>query len=151
TTSFQDIPTLEIWIRTTISSQSIIDSGATFGSWRIGIDNSGRATYAHFRNGTGGFITITGATVVTDDEDHHLVAQTDQSAKTIRLFVDGNLEASYTETAPSFTSWAFAASGDTKLGKSDTPGLPLSFYNGAADELTLYSRVLSTSEIQGLF
>ncbi|MCH7689410.1 MAG: hypothetical protein IIA17_00005, partial [candidate division Zixibacteria bacterium] len=85
-------------------------------------------------------------------EFHFIATQADDATKTINLYVDGNLEDTFTETASSFGSWASAKTGDGKLGKSDTQLLPGPlFYSGIVDELELYDRVLSTAEIQAIF
>jgi hypothetical protein len=148
----RDIPTQEMWIRTTRAAQSIIDGGPTFMTWRIEIDGMGRVIYRHYRNFMNGYITLTSSSIVTDGSYHHIAAQMDQANRTIRLFVDGSLQGGYTETSDQFRGWAVAEYGDVKLGKSDTSGLsgPL-YYSGMVDELSVYWRVLSPSEIASIY
>ena len=152
TADLANISTLLMWTKTSTVSQAVIDGGPLFFTWRIEIDNSGRAVYRHFRNGIGGYISLTSSTVVADGTFHHIATQSDQTAKTISLYVDGILEATYTETSGGFSSWAGSAVGDPKLGKSNTQGLPGPlFYTGLADEVLMYNRVLSLTEIQEIY
>ena len=152
TANFQSIRTMEFWLKTTISNQSIIDGGPSFTTWRIEIEPNGKILYRHFRNGTAGYASLTGITTVTDGQFYHIVTQSNSLAKTLKIFINGVLDASYTETDSSFTSWAGAAIGDIKLGKSDTQGLPGPlFFNGIVDEFGSYDRILTTSEILAVF
>src|SRR5689334_16906609 len=61
TGNFQDIKTLEFWLKTDVSSQSIIDGGPSFPSWRIEINSTGKILYQHYRNGEGGYASVSGS------------------------------------------------------------------------------------------
>ena len=100
----------------------------------------------------GGAVQLTGTSVISDGAFHAVAFRTGEPNKRTELYVDGVLEATYTEAIGSFTSWSSAAVGDAKLGKCDTAGLPgPRHFQGTVDELDLYSRALAAPEIKAIF
>lgn len=91
--------------------------------------------------GTGG--CVNGSTDVTDGNWHHIVASRDASAGQNRIFVDGVLEGSIDRTylagfdtvTPLNIGWLNRGAGF--------------HFSGSIDEVALYNRVLSLTEIQG--
>ena len=149
---FDNASTVGFWLKTSTANQAVIDGGPTFFTWRLGIDPTGKATYHHFRNGIGGYIQLTGVSVISDGSFHFVAFTSDDVNDRIDLHVDGTLEATYTETSVLFTGWAKAAPGDAKLGLCDTKSLPGPLYfQGSVDELDLYDRPLTGPEIQSIF
>jgi len=153
TAPFYGKPTIDMWIKTSTKSNAIMDGGNRYRTWRIGINAAGQATYTHFFMPScciDYYITITGTTVVSDGEFHHIATVADQDTRTISLYVDGILEASRTPVEEG--GWAGSALGYIKLGKNDAQWLPGPlYYTGIVDELGLYDRPLTASEIQGIY
>ena len=146
------IPSLSFWMQTSTANQSIADGGPSYFTWRIEINAGGQIVYRHFRNGVMGYVVITGTSVVSDGQYHLITTTADAPNKTISLYVDGQLEASYTEPSSGFINWAGSAPGDVKFGKSDTRGLPgPRHFTGILDEVQHYSRALTAGEVLALY
>lgn len=151
---FAAIPTLIMWMRSPSARQGIIDGGAGqngYVSWRVGIDATGVALYQHFAAGVGRYLEIRGQKLIDDGKWHLLATQADPVQRTLRLFVDGRLEAELPVTDPSFEYWAAAESGAPALGRCDAAGLAAASYAGEVDELQVYDRVLMPHEIEGIY
>ena len=102
---------------------------------------------AEFFN-TSGFLGsgngLIGTTDLADDRWHHVVLAVTRSSSNVKLYVDGAVEADVNHPA---------VSGDLSNGFSLIIGAErtlVAFFKGSLDELTLYNRALSSSEIQGI-
>ena len=154
TSDFSYARGLSLWVQSTRPGRAIIDCGPgaqQYWTWRVGLDSEGRPYHEHFRNGTGGYVRATAQTSVTDGQFHFIAIQTDNDAKSISVFVDGQEEGRYTETLPSFTLWAASAPGAVSLGRGTARDLPPSYFEGVADELLFFDRVLAAGDIAALY
>ena len=148
--AFGELPTLALWLRTSGTSQGIMDGGPSTNAWRVGVDAGGRATFSHFSTGTTTRVEIASAKVVADGQWHHLAVQADSAGKKLNLFVDGALQATYTEAGGAFTGWGQAIPGEAKLALCDGAGLPAASFVGDVDEMDFFNRVLTTDEVLSL-
>ncbi len=152
TGAFSDLPTFGVWVKTAQADGVILDAGAGsqgYQTWRLSLDAQGRVLYQHARNGVNGYVSIVSQVTINDGAFHHVAATTDQVSKTLKLYVDGTEQNSYTESDPAFTSWAGSEVGAPRLGKGDANGLPPApLFTGVLDEAEVYSRALSAVEVQ---
>jgi uncharacterized repeat protein (TIGR01451 family) len=140
---------IEFWMRrpgTPTGNEVIMgrDDSATGLHWWAGIGQWAGNVAAFCLYDTGGIGTcVTGGTVITDANWHHVVATRDAGAGAIRIHVDGAEEGS----APvSYTSGFDSSTAALNVG-----WLNLSHgyhFDGTLDEMALYDRALLTSEIQ---
>ena len=90
----------------------------------------------------GGFIYST--SVLNDNEWHHLIGVRNGTAKTMTLYVDGVLENTFT-----YVNDPLTADYPLQLGRS-LPGFS-QFFTGSLDDVRVYNKVLTSSEIDNLF
>jgi len=74
----------------------------------------------------------------------HLVAVHDDTANTVSLYVDGVLKGTTSFNSP------WKATGATTVGRAKWNGLPVDFFSGAIDDVHLYDRVLTPTEVTQL-
>ncbi|MCD4689948.1 hypothetical protein K8S17_00640, partial [bacterium] len=146
--------TIEFWMKkdTACNGGSVSDNEVIVGRddpgtqlhWWVGVNcgqtPGGVACFNLQDTGHGGQ-SISGSTVLTDGEWHHVVAVRDASADSTLLYIDGTREAS--------------AGYDYTGGFDGATSLDIGFltlderfrYEGLVDEIALYDRALSESEI----
>lgn len=133
--------TIEAWIRRT--SSSVVSLNGNGNGYLFGYDNGGYAVYLN-TNGVltlnkFGATTISTSAAITDTNLHHLAIA--KSGSAVVFYVDG-LAYPASSYNPGFT---FA--GNVSLG-----GIGTNFtFLGAIDELAVYGRALSASEVQSLY
>jgi Concanavalin A-like lectin/glucanases superfamily len=71
----------------------------------------------------------------------HLVGVYDASDDQLRLYVNDVLEGTVTDSAP------FAATGPLAIGRAQFDGQPTDWYNGAADQIKVYNRALTSAQV----
>lgn len=105
-----------------------------------GMDGNAATFCLYDTSGTGN--CVSGTTVVTGGAWHHIVAVRDASLGQIRIYVDGVQEASVNQTYDA----GFGANTSLNIGWLDlTSGY---YFLGSIDEVAVYNRALSTTEIQ---
>lgn len=146
--------TIDAWVNTTGGGDQpiITKHSSTNPSWVLRTffgDNTGRVSFGVETNlgTTVTFNELVSTTSITDGQFHHVAGTYDGS--TVKLYVDGVLEAS----AP--------LSGTIKnsiyrvvIGNFDFLGLGIllnNAFNGLIDEVEVYDRALTASEIQAIF
>jgi hypothetical protein len=144
------LPTLALWLRTSGTSQDVMDGGPSAQAWRVGVDAGGRETFSQFVNGTGAPMEIASTSVGADGQWHHVAVQADSAGKKLNLFVDGALQATYT-AGGSFTNWGKAVAGEAKLALCDGQGLPAGAFFGDVDEMDFFNRVLTPEEVLAVY
>jgi len=75
---------------------------------------------------------------------YHLTGVYDAAAEQVRLYVNGQLQASAPFTSP------FQGTGDTVIGRGKFGGNPVDFVNGKIDDVHFYQGVLTGAQIAGL-
>ncbi len=124
--------TVSAWIRTGTVSKSILSKGTTGSSgYEIAIDASG---YAVFKKGG---VSLTGTTVLTDFQWHHVLGTTNSSGNMF-LYVDGAAENSNANTANFSTSSGVAL----KIGSNSANA----YFNGIIDEATVFKAGVTASQ-----
>jgi hypothetical protein len=126
--------TIELWIKPVADGVPVI-YGAAAANDAFYV----RVIAHHACLGQWGGTGTCGTTDVTDGEWHH-VAATYDGGSDARLYVDGHLEASASQ------SYATTATGRLIVGS--TPDMSGDYYQGSVDEVSVYNRALAASEIE---
>lgn len=144
--------TITAWIKTTGSGMTfrnrIVDKWGTNnqgGGWNLNIwDSSGKLGFEQrYWDGSQMLVTgLQGNTVVTDNAWHFVCATLDSGTATAKLYVDGQLDAQST----SFTNALLSNNGNLAIGAFFSSNY--NFFNGITDEVQIYNRTLSATEIQ---
>jgi hypothetical protein len=71
----------------------------------------------------------------------HLVGVFDASDNQLRLYVNGVLQGTATDSSP------FAATGDLAIGRAQFDGKPTDWFQGAAGEIKVYDVALTTTQV----
>lgn len=131
------------WIKTTDTAGSIIakEDTAIDTTFYLQI-NSSKARFLAW--GTGLSTAVTGNTVLTDNNWHHVVGVL--SSTGVYLYVDGRLEGSSTQTGTTNDTAAGLA-----IGATYTSGSLASYYAGLIDEAFFTANALSTSQVRRLY
>jgi PKD repeat protein len=112
-------------------------------AFQIGSGVSPNDGVARFYLSDGTFSDIIGSVDVLDGNFHHLAGTWDGSVT--RFYVDGVLQGSAFNTTPANNSRG------VNIGFTWGGGVPRRFFRGTADELQVYNRALSATEIQAIF
>lgn len=99
---------------------------------------------AHVAVSDKGYLQVYGGTPVQTNGWYHVVMTYDQKA--LKLYVNGILDASRAWTGPIMVS-----DEPFRIGGGASEGIPPFHFAGLIDEVTLFSRALSESEIQTLY
>ena len=149
--------TVSAWIRTILSSNQIILAFDRNEYWRLEINGDGA------QGGEAAFdvMTSTGqvdyegsggnSARVDDGQWHHVAGVFDNG--TVTLYIDGNPQASVTG-GPTFGTGT-PRFGYVGLGSESTefnlePRTPANYFNGSVDDVRIYERALTDSEVAGL-
>ena len=116
--------------------------------WWVGVDCrsgiQGKITF-NLRDSAGNGISLTGTTNVIDGDWHHIVVMRDDLANNNSLYVDGVQQAIGTHD---YTSSFYGAGADINVGWLNLASGGKHFeYTGIVDELAIYNKALSISEI----
>ncbi len=140
--------TIAMWVRTTAiggigtwrDGEGLVD-----GSVGPGQDDFGTALVGNqFAFGTGTpDMNLVSSTPINDGAWHYCVATRVQSTGAMRIYVDGNMQASGTGTTNSLTASAYLRFGGVQSGGG--------FLNGNLDEIKIYNRALGNLEITALY
>jgi hypothetical protein len=91
----------------------------------------------------------TNATNLSADTVYHVAGVYDTSSQTVKLYINGILEGSTTTgTIPSSIG---DDAGEISIGAEDTGGTPANYFDGHIDEVRVYNRALSPTEITNLY
>jgi hypothetical protein len=136
------------WIKTSGSAgNSVImnwGAAATGQQWLFGLFSDGRlALYSH-----GPFIST--VRTVYDDQWHHVAVVFDQGTpglNEIQLYIDGIVQATTVSGSALLNT---GLGDDVTLGAFNNAGTMAAFFNGTMDDIRIYNRVLTETEIQAL-
>lgn len=87
--------------------------------------------------------TILSTTSINDGAWHHCVATRQQATGTMRVYVDGNLQATGTGTKNTLSAPTTMLFGKAAAGAN--------YFNGSLDEVKLFTRTLSSNEVAALY
>jgi RHS repeat-associated protein len=128
---------IEFWAKGSPGAYNYLVSHTDGGSQGYAVYTGGDGTY-HFYMGRGGGLHVTGSVTGTWDQQwHHFVNLYDGSA--MKVYVDGVARLTETETS-SLTGYT----GNFSVARYNGGGYG---FSGSLDEVAVYSRVLSSSEI----
>jgi uncharacterized repeat protein (TIGR01451 family) len=140
---------IEFWLQTasasTCAGNEVVigrDDSSTNLHWWVGCQDGGEAAF-YLIDTSGTMFETTGTRDLTDGNWHHVVAVRDASTNQIRLYVDG-----VEEDAQSAT---YTTGFGSPVAALNIGWLNLSHgyhFDGILDEVALYDRILSASEIQ---
>ncbi len=121
---------------------------ATAGSWVMGENDGGYQVCQISGNGVGGSQAISDVPIVPDSF-YHIVGLYSISDNTVRVFINGNEEG----TAIGRTGSIFVSDAKIYIGalKYDVPGWIDKYFAGVIDDIRIYNRALSPSEILELY
>ncbi len=140
---------IEFWVKTdttTCSTSPEVIVGRSDGTnllqWWVGCATGGNAAfYLSDKNRSSGGTYLSGS-AINDAKWHHIVAIRDVDTGTLKLYIDGQLDASTSDnTQTDLDSSAALNIGWLNLDEGY-------YFNGTIDELALYNRVLSEREIK---
>jgi hypothetical protein len=113
--------------------------------WWLGCTaGNGRARFQLGRGSAGGAVIVQSTTPITDGAWHHLVGVQDFSANRVSLYVDGVEVGS----GPAYTNNLISDTVRLNIGWLDYSPSTRFQFKGSLDEVALYQRALSVSEIQ---
>lgn len=143
--------TVAAWVKTSSASSGEILStynytgGGNYG-WQCAITATGKAIL-DVRDSVGTDYQATGATSINDGNWHYVVCL--WNGTTGSVYIDGNSTADGTGTMPTASSWpyGYATIGAAKYNSS----LTFQYYTGNIDEVGIWNRALSTSEMSQLY
>jgi hypothetical protein len=109
----------------------------TKGGWRLDVEDSNKKATFAFANGAGG-TAVTASTVLATGAWHHVAVTFSANPSAIVVYIDGQSRG--TGSAGSFAidpaQLRFACSGDDQ-----------NYFQGALDEIRIYSRVLTSADV----
>jgi hypothetical protein len=122
------------------------DSTGLLSQGSLGLDSTRQFFWFQGNKTTNGFVQPFGATQVKLNQWYHVAVVRDDNAKTVTLYVNGVQDASVSYAGLP----VLPLQGDKLLGGS-SPGFPNDSFDGLLDEVGLYNRALSATEIQNIF
>jgi hypothetical protein len=141
---------LSVWIKTSQTGNSVWhmapgitgiqhsgDPNDVFWGW---IDDSGRINIQ-----AGDTAGAGSSNPINDNQWHHIAMTRDQASGEVRMYVDGNLNDTETSGIGIKTTPFYG------IGRIDDTGSTIDYFNGEIDEVRIYNRVLSASEIQNIY
>ncbi len=140
--------TIELWMK---SETECTTSGVMIGrhdvdsqmEWSIGCENNQAVFNLSDNNGVG--TALVGNQDIADGQWHHIVAVKDGFVGENRLYVDGQLEDSYSITYS--TGFSAISNTEVNIGWMDGDNADYPFA-GTLDDLAIHHRVLTVSQIQ---
>ncbi len=149
--AFPSAFTIETWVKTsgTPDYSGVVEK--VFES-ELGGNNTGFSLSFHYGglmrcdigNGSGGYSTALNPAVVTDGLWHHVAAVFTAISSTATLYVDG-------VAGPATSISGFAPSTSQPLYIGRDPAYTTRFFQGLLDEISIYNRALTATEIQAIY
>ncbi len=139
---------IECWCRfTTIGGKNKVmvgrDQGGGYPHWWLGARSSDGMPLFNLLDSSHNGDYCVGSTAINNDAWHHLVAVRDESADMNRLYVDGvKVDSVYYNYGA-----GFGATTQLDVGYMAYNGTPDYFYDGLLDEVAIYDRALTDTEI----
>ena len=135
--------TVECWIQTTqtgVNNKVFIGKQTASPSWWLGLNSADGLAKFSVRSHSGDRKLVSSTSIINDGFWHHIVGVKDHYNKVLRIYVDGVLE---NQIATNFTG-NFSGVTDLSIGAYINDY----FIEGSLDEMTIYDKALSQSEIE---
>ena len=150
---------IEVWVKTDgtapASAQVVIgrDDDNTDLNWWVGIASDGRAAFTLFDQANQGeeYTVGVGTADISDGAWHHVVLVRDATvgATATIVYVDGNEEFNNSGTPIDYSSSGFGSpTAPLNIGYQIYENVPQFHFDGSIDEVALYDRALTLSEVQ---
>lgn len=153
-TYFTDGITVGSWVKTSDSSGIIIsyDRSEIF---RFGIGSNGTAGAVTWSTNDGSSINdMSGSTTVDDGQWHFVVATYNVSSATKEIYVDGQLDTTTSWGGASLGNgterYGFLGTGSEASNFNGSRG-PSTWFDGVMDEMFIFDRALSSTEIEDIY
>ena len=155
--SFPDDPvgtglTFSAWINTTddgaVGQRIFADDENNTGGYALSLGDPGPGAVRFYSRNKDTISLDTPSGVVQNDTWHHVVGVYDDVAQERRIYVDGSLEATLADDTG---AWGTDSGTATIGGETSASGESDRQFEGAIDDVRVYSRALSASEVQSLY
>jgi len=139
----EDSFTIEALVKTSTlgSIQSIVTKQDAVESYSLRIDANGKAQF-FLKDSNAIPLSVNGVSNIANNSWHHVVGVRDHTENKIKIYVDGTIEISVIDTL----TGGFDSYGDLGIGYSGYGNWW--YFNGLIDEVAIYHRALTASEIQ---
>lgn len=151
-----DVFSISAWVKTTnAAGQTIVakqGAGTPFG-WQLAMGSDGRVFFELIYSWPGTMMSVTASQVIKDGAWHHVVVTWNGNASPgytgAKLYIDGTLQtlAGYADTLGTYN---VATSANLAIGRRDYASDSMPFI-GNIDEVAIYSKVLTASEVTWLY
>jgi hypothetical protein len=142
---------IELWVKYSeivgTRTNIIIGKNDPFASgayWSIGIENPSGKLFYDLRDGDGNTQTVVTGSALSTNVWHHVVAVRDEATNQNILYLDGIPVGS---TVNYDYPGNFTSNGDVNIGFLIRLGIPDYNFKGILDEVAIYNRALSSSEV----
>lgn len=145
--------TVEAWVKvqSTGNFEQIVSKlDASFTGWGLQVHEEGTLSGYLFSEWNVNSVFTQGATFIADDNWHH-VAMTFDGDQTIVLYVDGEVDELFENNQIGDVLGPVLNDADTHIGNYEGTGSPAEFLTGSVDEVRIWSRTLTATEIQNSF
>jgi hypothetical protein len=134
------------WLKTnsTTGQTAITQEGTSYNAFHLGYDGSQRRWVFTVLSADSATMTVHRAHSDNQPAPNtwtHLTATYDHTTRTIRLYVDANLEDTVTGVTP------FAANGTLTIGRGRHAGSYIDYFNGAIADIRIHQRTLSPADV----
>lgn len=140
---------IELWVKfTDISTTGVFigrDDATSNVHWWLGKTTEGKVMW-YLRSSTNVSASITGNNTINDGNWHYVVAVRNATEKKIYLYIDNVLQ-NAGGTTYDITGGNLSSTADLSIGGLIENGTPKYFYNGSIDEVAIYNRTLTTTEL----
>lgn len=142
--------TLSVWVTSSASQNNKVIVEKYYGNlndhgWLLETMTDGQPVFEG-RDGRGGSSTIKGSGGDINDNKWHLIVG-QRSGNIWKIYIDGQ---HINETNVEGTAGSIESGGDLRIGASKY-SVPMQFWNGNIDDIRIYKRALSDTEIQALY
>ncbi|MDO8742496.1 MAG: LamG-like jellyroll fold domain-containing protein, partial [bacterium] len=143
--------TVSAWVKTTATGNIVTKSGFICGGnpdgWTVYISGTGTLQVGLNDSAAGCVFSPSDGAIINNGSWHHVTAVFNRAGNVVR-YVDG-IQTGTTASIASLSGVSIDSSAGFRIGSRDATG-DSGFLNGAIDEVKVYPRALSLSEIQAL-
>jgi PKD repeat protein len=147
--NLDDEITISAWIYTTDNTESgqriFVDDASNTGGYALSLADSGNTGTVRFYSRGVDPVSLDTGNVIENNRWYHVTAVANTTSNERRIYVNGTLEASDTDDGYSGT-WG-TDSGAASIGGEVPGGETENRFNGRIDEVRVYNRTLSATEV----